>query len=238
VRAARITLARPEVLGFPAAAGQLGISISEAVLPMKEALVSGDEQGCRRIFFNQYLKGHTAAEVCDAVMAEAFHAIGDGWQCNEVEVYQERLACQICLGLLHEVRALLPPATQSLSAVGGTLQGDLYQLPTTMVEIVLREAGWQATSFGSSLPAETLCASIRDRQPTLFWLSASYIDDVPEFLRRYAMIYETAAACRAAVAVGGRALVQEVRLQMKYSAFCDTLGHLTAFIATLRPAAG
>jgi methanogenic corrinoid protein MtbC1 len=102
-----------------------------------------------------------------------------------------------------------------------------------MVEIALREADWRATSLGTMLPAATLVEAVRENQPDLLWLSVSSIASVDEFLDGYARLYEAATALGTAVAVGGRALTDEVRQQMDYSAYCDTLRHLVSFVGTL-----
>ena len=56
---------------------------------------------------------------------------------------------------------------------------------------------------------------------------------VAQFLDEYARLYETATELGTAVVVGGRALTEEIRQQMVYSAYCDTLRHLVTFVATL-----
>lgn len=73
-------------------------------------------------------------------------------------------------------------------AVGGTLECDPYRRPTAMIEIVLRERGWQATSLGTQLPAATLAEAVRDNRPRLLWVSVSCIESIPVFLEDYARL--------------------------------------------------
>ena len=117
-------------------------------------------------------------------------------------------------------------------AIGGTLESDPYRLPTAMIEVVLRELGWQATSLGTRLPATTIAEAVRDNRPRLLWISVSCIESVPAFLEEYAHLHRVATEIGAAVVVGGRALTAEVRQQMAYSAYCDTLRHLVTFAAS------
>ena len=102
-----------------------------------------------------------------------------------------------------------------------------------MIEVVLRERGWQATSLGTQLPATTLAEAVRDNRPRLLWVSVSCIESNSVFLEEYARLYEAATEVGAAIVVGGRALTAELRQQMAYSAYCDTLKHLVTFAATL-----
>lgn len=227
-------LVRPELLGLPANAGQGATVVARARDQVRDVLLAGDEEQVRRIVFDLYLAGQTTCDICDRVLAEAFHDIGDGWQCGDVVVYRERRGCEIALKALHDLRlAITAPAEDAPLALGGALEHDPYRLPTTMVEIALREAGWRATSLGTMLPAATLVEAVRENQPDLVWVSVSSIASTEEFLDGYARLYETAAALGTAVAVGGRALTDEIRQQMDYSAYCDTLRHLVSFVGTL-----
>lgn len=225
---------RPELLGLPSTVGQGATVVARARDQVRDALLAGDEDQCRRIVFDLYLSGQSAGEICDRVLAAAFHDIGDRWQCGEILVYRERRGCEIALKALYDLRqAISTPPADAPVAIGGTLEHDPYRLPTTMIEIALREAGWRATSYGTLLPAATLGEAVRENRPRLLWVSVSAIESVPLFLEEYARLFETAAELGTAVAVGGRGLTQEIRQQMTYSAYCDTLRHLVAFIATL-----
>ncbi|MBX3412557.1 MAG: B12-binding domain-containing protein [Pirellulales bacterium] len=227
-------LLQPELLGLPVNAGQGTFVVSRARDQMREALLAGDEEQCRRIVSDLYLSGQTACDLCDRVLAAAFHEIGHGWECGKVVVYRERRSCEIALKALHDLRlALRSPQVDAPMAIGGALEDDPYRLPTTMVEIALRETGWRATSLGTMLPTATLSEAVRENQPALLWVSVSTIASVPRFLDEYARLCETATALGTAVVVGGRALTEKIRRQMTYSAYCDTLRHLVTFVATL-----
>jgi MerR family transcriptional regulator, light-induced transcriptional regulator len=227
-------LVRPELLGLPSNTGQAAIVAERAREQVRDALVDGDEQQCRRLVFDLYLAGLSACEICDRVLALAFHDIGIRWEGGEVTVYRERRACEIAFKMLHELRMVVrAPVPESPVAVGGTLSCDPYQLPNSMIELVLRELGWQATSLGTGLPAGTIGEAVRDSRPRMLWLSVSYIDSVPAFLRDYAQLHSLALEAGAAVVVGGRALTTEIRQQMAYSAYCDMLRHLATFTSSL-----
>lgn len=227
-------LVRPELLGLPSNTGQAAVVTGRGREQIREALISGDEQQCRRIVFDLYLAGQSACEICDRVLAPAFHDIGHRWECGEMTVYRERRACEIGFKMLHELRmAVRAPQPDAPIAIGGTLSCDPYRLPNAMIELVLRELGWQATSLGTSLPTATIGEAVLDSSPRLLWLSVSYIESVPTFLEEYAHLYRIATETVAALVVGGRALTAEIRQQMAYAAYCDTLRHLATFASSL-----
>lgn len=229
-------LVHPETLGLPPTSGQTSRVVRRARKQLTEALLLGDESRCRQIAFDLYLAEHSICVICDDVFAASFREIGDRWSCGEAEVYQERRGCEITLRVLHELRSILPePPADAPLALGGAASGDQYSLGTSMAELVLRDAKWNAISLGDNLPLLSIAAAIREHHPKLFWLSCSHIADEAEFLTGYRELYDEYGADVAFV-VGGYALTEEIRRQMKYAAFCDSMQHLEAFAQTLRTA--
>ena len=55
------------------------------------------------------------------------------------------------------------------------MEGDLYALPSAMVELVLRESGFRATTLGTSIPISSLIRAVQATKPKLFWLGVSHI---------------------------------------------------------------
>jgi len=236
VRNRKYELVHPEALGLPPTSGQSTRVIKRAREQLIEALVAGDEARCRQVTIDIYLAEHGISVICDELFAAAFREIGNRWSCGEAEVYQERRGCEITLRLLHELRGLFPalPGSAPL-AIGCAASGDQYSLGTAMAELVLRDGKWNAISLGDNLPFETVSAAIAEHRPKLFWLSCSHIADASAFLAGYSQLYEEYGADVAFV-VGGYALTDEIRQQMKFSAYCDNMQHLEGFAQTLQGA--
>lgn len=227
-------LVHPEALGFPATSGQTARVVDRARDQMVGVLLAGDELRCQQIALDLYLAEHRMSVICDDVFAAAFREIGNQWACGEAEIYQERRGCEISLRTLHELRSLLPlPAENAPLAIGGATSGDQYNLSTTMAELVLRDAGWNAVSLGGNLPFSTMAVAIRNHQPRVFWLSCSYIADEPAFLSAYDDLYQEFGADVVFV-VGGYAMTEDVRRQMKYAVFGENMQHFEDFARTLR----
>jgi len=236
LRSSGQTVSKPELLGLPANAGKGATVIGRACEQLVASLVSGNAEHARRLTVDLYLSGQRTVDICDKVLAEAFHRIGEQWGHGAVEVYQERRAIEIVVRILYELREMLPDVPPNAPvAFGGALSGDLYILPTTMAELVLCEAGWAANSFGTNLPAPTLAAALIDNRPLLCWVSISHIDDRSTFLSDYAQVFAAATQAGAAIVVGGRALEAELRQEMQFAAYCDNLRHLVGFADSMRP---
>ncbi len=226
-------LVAPEVLGLEPLNRSFGINADQARDALVATLLAGNDSAAQQILFGLYLARRSLAEIFDLVVAAAFQDIGERWACRQVQIYQERRACEICGRILLELRHLqtVPPATAPL-VIGGTMEGDPYTLPTTMIELVLREAGLNAVSLGVSIPAESLAAAVHDLAPSLFWLSVSHIADGPKFLHDFSELTAACQARRIPLVVGGRGLTALFRRQLVYSAFCDTLEQLTRLVGS------
>lgn len=230
-------LPHPELLGLPAHVGAGPRTLGKAREECLAALLAGDAGVCRQIVADLLVAGVSLSQVGDEVLSPALHRIGQQWADGATDVYCERRGVEACLRALYDVRHLLPPPPASAPmAIGGTPDCDPYSLPTGLVELVLRQRGWNAQSLGSRLPFASLLQAITDLQPRLCWLSVSYIDDESRFIREYDQFF-AAARPHVPVVVGGQALHEALRRQMHYSAFCDSLRHLEDFAATIGPAA-
>ncbi len=231
-------LLQPELLGLPPSLGRTERGLDSASDSLREGLIGNNELVCRRIVFDLYLAGHSIAEICDRVIQPSFVEIGNLWDCGIIEVYQERGACEITQRVISELRTTWSyTEPDAPMAMGGTLSGDEYRLPTAMVELTLRSAGWCATSLGTSLPVESLCIAIERNRPLLFWLSVSHIEDPNQFIASYPPLFEMASKVGTAVVLGGRALSESIRNNLQFSTYCDNFRQLERFAQTLRDAA-
>lgn len=228
-------LPHPELLDLPAHVGGGARTLRKAQDECLDALLEGDALGCHQILADLLVAGVSLSQLGDEVLAPVFRRIGEGWARCDTEIYCERRGVEACLRALYELRRLLPaPAPDAPLAIGGTPACDPYSLPTTLVELALRQHGWNALSLGSGLPLKTLLQAIDDLRPRLCWLSVSHLDDERQFIQEYGQFFQ-AAKHKVPVVVGGRALTKSLRRQMQYSAFCDNLQHLEGFMAVTAP---
>lgn len=230
-------IVKPELLGLGLRGADALRFDDDPAAAFREALLRGDEAGCHFLARACVTAGMSLAEFGDRVVAQSFREIGERWAHGAAEIYQERRACHICQGVLEDLSTLVPALRSTApTAIGGTIEGDPYTLPTALAALVLRQSGWRAQSLGSNLPWFTLVNAIRDLKPRLFWLSVSAIPDQAAFVREYREFF-AAVGTQTAVVVGGRAWTSEVREQLRFAACCDHLQHLETFAASLiRPA--
>lgn len=236
VRARHLELVQPGLLGLPELNRRSPGDRPALREALQAALEAADEPAFRRLLLGSYLAGTPAVELLDDLVAPAFRAIGDRWAHGEVAVYAERRAVELCARELHQLRMFLPALPpEAPQAIGGTLTGDPYSLPTTMVEIALREAGWRAQSYGCGLPAATLIDALQHVRPRVLWLSVNAFETEPKFLEDYGTLFAAAQKLGVAVLVGGRLLTAGLRERIQYSAYGDNLRHAVAFVRALTP---
>ena len=232
VRDRNLVLRAPEVLDLPPASERAELGLVRGQSLLTSALLAGNELLVRQIIFDLYLAKHPISVICDEVLASAFREIGERWACQEADPFQERRGCEIAVRIMFDLRRCQRPPEPSWNAIGGTIEGDLYSIPSTMAELVLRDAGWNAISLGTSLPFSSLIRAIAETRPRLFWLSVSYIQPSIDFIQEFSRLSQICMESGTALVVGGRALSESLRLKMTYSAYCDTMQHLETFART------
>ena len=227
----------PELLGLPPLTQGAGErSLEKARGQFVESLKRGDETSARQIGFDLLQSGRRMSEISDEVLAPAFHEIGRLWGCGEVAVYQERRSCEIAVRLIQELRRTIEVSPLSApKAIGGTLSGDLYVLPTALVELTLRDNGWNAVSLGCGLPAETLIQAAEDLKPRLLWVSVSHVEDESQVLADLIRLRERLSR-RCEVVVGGQNC-PKAPAQAGLSRF-ETMRELETFVTSLAPKSG
>lgn len=198
----------------------------------RRLLATGDETGCREVLEKVFMQCGSVTQATELLITDALHRFGEAWERNELDVYQERRGCEICLRLIYHLRSSLPNVKSPI-AIGGSPAGDPYQLPTTLVDLALREAGWAAHSLGVDLPFPSIKRAVDDYQPRLVWLSVSAVADPETFINRFNDLADYLPD-DCVLLVGGRALDDSFRPKLRYTAHCDNLRQLVALADIMR----
>ncbi len=224
VRRTSTKLVKPDLLGLPARTGTSYRVLSDSAGEFAGLLLAGDEESARQLVIELYLQGAHMARIADLVIAPAMHKVGEAWECGDAEIYQERVAVNICQRLVTELSSFLPRKTEGPIAIGATPAFDQYSIATMLAELALRQDGWRAHSLGSNLPFDTIRAAVADLSPAVVWLSVSYLQDRQEFIRQYKAFVEQIAPVP--VVIGGRALDHGLVAELPNRGFCATFQQL------------
>lgn len=243
LRETKRPLVQPDAIGLPPGVGTektgSGDDAGETFVDeYHRLLAAGDSRECRRLVLDRYLTGDGIAAICEDLLAPSMHRIGDLWTCGEVEVYQERRACEVVSLALNDLRALMPtPPDDAPVAIGGTPAGDNYRLPSLMVEMVLLESKWQAISLGCDLPFETLKAAAVKYQPAMLWLSltSSMGDSGPNSdLEQKLTLFAEQLPESVRLVLGGRAIADLEITELPRSSICRELSDIASVVSELQ----
>ncbi len=233
-------IGRADVFDFLRRTGQRVVNPAILDLPangpvaptnLTTALAQGHEEQVRREIYDAWLAGKTLAQICDELLAPSFVDLGQAWEHGQVDVYEERRACEICQNVLYElIRTLRPERAEAPLALGATLVGDPYTLPNLMVQLTLRELGWRAIGLGAGLNAETLVRAIERERPRLFWLSVSSVADEAFLYSECQAIWKACQDAGTLLVIGGRALDSARRRQLAYHSHCVSMQDLIRFL--------
>ena len=232
-----MSLERLEALGDSplfALTDGIGPEVCDALLA---ALRDGDRKRVRAIVFAVHESGCSISALADELIRPVMERIGHGWAVGSLDVSQEHQATQIIFGALSAVNDRLahPVPSEAPIALGCASEGDFYQLPLLLAEMVLRERAWNVHNLGSNLPLRSLGGAIRRFRPGLVFLSVSHLADEARFVREYEVAFEAAAEVGAAVMLGGRGLTSELRSKIVCAGFGDRMAHLAEFAKRLVP---
>ncbi len=201
------------------------------------SLLAGDALRVRSVIHGGYRRGLAIDELADKVIAPAMQRIGNDWAQGRIDVMEEHRASQLCTAALFELKAILEARAVRPRpvAVGGAPENDETVLPTLLAQMVLLDAGWDAVNLGPRTPFASFKKAIEEMRPRLLWLTVSHLTDEDEFIGGYRELYRKAEKAGVAVAIGGRAIAEQIRSKIVYTTYGDAMAHLAAFAQSLSP---
>ena len=210
-------------------------SINLSATSVVEHLRKGEIKQLFEKLANKSRGESTHGRVFDDIIAPAMWEVGDRWERGEMDVFEEHLCTQAVNEVLRQVKQTLDetitPADQSgipPIAIGCAVGGEMHEVASAMIEIVLRQRGWSAHSLGSIIPVDSLIAAINDFEPQLVWISYTCIQN-PETTYRDSEKVFAALKPNQHLVIGGQALTASHRRNLKFHFMGDSLDHVIRF---------
>ena len=227
VKRKNYSLRDPVAIGLPDIRDVHFAGIDQARVNFQAAMVHADKGKSEKILCALFIRGHNVAEIFDRVISPAFTEIGKMWESGQLDVYQERMATQICYQSLLQMRTMIPePGSTAPVAIGASFENNQYQLATLGVELCLKNSGWQATSLGANIPLNSLLQAANDMQPSFIWISATaLIPDPASFISKINAFSESVTAATKVV-IGGQAVNDAIRNGLKSVHYCESFAQL------------
>ncbi|MCL6622233.1 MAG: cobalamin-dependent protein [Syntrophobacterales bacterium] len=183
-----------------------GVELAPApveVARLVELLVAGEGARAQDFLAAELDRGAAPGELITARLLPALAEIGRLWHRQELAIYQEHLATETVMRLLHCLPALAPrPAAPARRALVSCVPGDEHQVAALALATYLELEGWRVYSLGRSLPAEEIAAAVAALKPAAVFLSLALLSRLEEALATVALL--TAREPRPVLVVGGR----------------------------------
>ena len=215
IRSRELTVLDPILLGLPGSSesySMMGSNTSEVFL---SALLKGDLELAQSCIVARYMSGSSISEIGDGPLKSALQYLGAKGHGSD-QIMLEHRATELCIQVVHQLRALARPTSFSFKAVGGSVAGDPYILPSLLVSSVISEHGGDATNLGPNTPFEAMRHQTtllsRESRPDLAWISVGQIDNGHALSNEIATFVSECLDAGIQVVVGGR-LVGDLALE-------------------------
>jgi excisionase family DNA binding protein len=234
IRLAReLKLPHTDLAGLVPAAPKSAIDLDVLARQFMKATEAGDTDLLRGLIRAGHRNGVPIETLADRVIAPALRYVGDGWEAGTIPVLEEHRISQACTAAIYDLNNEPGNDLGRPLALGGTPEHDHHGLPSMLAKLTLIGCGWNAVNLGTHTPMSEFQRAIEHYNPRMVWLSAMYLADPEKFLADYNQFYKDAEARGVVVAIGGRALTDELRKRMQYTSYGDTLTQLAALARSL-----
>lgn len=234
LRATKTPIANPELLAAALPALAVNVDPPQAVPMLVEALCHGDRHTTAAVLGRYYLDGHSMADMFDRLVRPVMHDVGQGWESQRIPIHVEHRATTVMLAATAEVRRMVPPpAPGAPVAVGGAPPADPYLLPTTSVDLVLTELGWNTVNLGAFTPWNELISAALSHGATLIWVSLTSDVNLSQTINELRQLAGQCARQRIMLALGGQALPSPLDASIPCAVAGRNVGEILR-VATLR----
>jgi len=178
-----------------------------ANLELLERLVCGDVHGARDVLSGIAAGRLPPDRLIVDVMLPAMAEVGQRWQANELEVYQEHLATEAIRSLLAGLAGMRPESQQRTAALGlvSCAPGDAHELIPLALASYLTCRGWSARNLGVGLPAGQIARAVAAFHPQVLFLTFTMLSRFEDVLEVMAEVRRQPGHCP--IIVGGRGAV-------------------------------
>lgn len=167
----------------PTPSKRSSLPASEFVKVLYSALVTRDETAAAEIF-EQVLASFELIPLFEMIIFPVLRDIGDAWYNGKILVAVEHFASGFIRAKLMSIYQSLPLNRQVSYIMVGGAPGELHEIGSLMIAVLLRSAGFRVEYLGPDLPLDDLVQYIKDEKPKMVILSAT-IDQATEDLVKF-----------------------------------------------------
>lgn len=214
------------------AASRRRVDNSLSPCPFFHSIIGGCETEAADFLINLYLQGKSLTKLFDDVLSKALCRIGELWYKGELTITQEHLATRTAFHAVSRLRGVLPVTEKNNKlAICCAPEGDLHELPPSLVQITLEDAGFEVLNFGANTPLFCLAEEVSQFSPALICVSATIIENLERTAREFKELQTQISKTNIPIIIGGRAF-SDKQVVGRFSAdyYPKTFSQLSAIV--------
>jgi 5-methyltetrahydrofolate--homocysteine methyltransferase len=194
---------------MPSVSGLQEENVSTDLQQLTEAIIKGNRKEAVRLTQEAIDAGADPKTTLDAMVA-GMDEVGKRFQANEVFVPEMLIAARA----MKESIALLEPLLVAagikpeLTAVIGTVQGDLHDIGKNLVAMMWKGANFEVIDLGTNVPADKFVAAAKEHHANVIGLSALLTTTMPA-MKTTVDALKAAGLTDVKVLIGGAPITQQ-----------------------------
>ncbi len=175
-----------------------------------QALKARDETRARDIY-REANAFFDLVTLCTKVISPCLVEIGEAWERGDILITVEHFASAFIRGRLLALFQAYPLHRSGRSILVGCAEGELHEIGSLMMAMLLRHTGYEVEYLGADLPTEDLVEHVVNEKPAMVCMSATLPASARQLISLQARLANRSPAT--IFAFGGRAFDQDVTLR-------------------------
>jgi 5-methyltetrahydrofolate--homocysteine methyltransferase len=149
---------------------------------LQESVISGEGETAKRLAAELLGAGIGARQILEGALLPAMDVVGARMRSGECFIPEVLLSARTMQGALDLLKPHLAEGEAALlgTVVIGTVEGDLHDIGKNLVAMMLEGAGFAVINLGTSIPAATFVAAVREHKADILGLSALLTTTLPK----------------------------------------------------------
>ncbi|MFA5010512.1 MAG: cobalamin-dependent protein [Ignavibacteria bacterium] len=208
-----------------------GVDFKFIVDSLYRKLFVASESEITDFLYSLHLSGINLVELYDNVIAKTMFEVGEKWKHKEITVDQEHIAAnKIIKSLIRLHDKIAPIPFNGLTALCGSLEGELHELPLLSVNNVLNYYGWKVIYIGANVPVKALQSGINEHKPDIVCISATIINNRKKFMNDTGKLYAATKTTGSKLILGGIGVNKMDTVSLKTDAILKSTDELIKYL--------
>lgn len=176
---------------------------------IKELVILGDARKAKERVQQAVDEGIEVASIINDALIAGMQHVGEKFKVNEVYVPEVLMSARAMNQSMEMLRPLIAKAgiKEKGVIVIGTVKGDLHDIGTNLVTMVLQGAGYKAINVGVDISREKFAEAVEEYKPAIVGIAALLTTTMPEMQEIVAYLKEHCKGVK--IIVGGVPITQK-----------------------------